>query len=286
MPSIDLSLPEEVHEVAFDAYRAWSEGNRTLSPKSVEALGAQLLALSGNLQELWYAVASLGALALTFEAEGDAKAAATIRDLVARQAAHFRPILEELEGEASEEQKASAAAFSQMFGGEGAKMSAPKHDEAAPEGSVSLKSLLPNPALGRSPSGGPGRPAPSKPAETPSPPKARARRGRPIGVDGPSVPASAPERPGPSEAPPPDASSLQTNAPPAPEGGADAPEPSRGAPRAPAAGPRAPARGRAGPRPGPRAAPRRPAARPSGRPAPRGRPGRPQPSGPRGSGKR
>ncbi len=237
MPSIDLSLPQEIHPVAFEVYAAWSDGGKSLTDKTLEAVSVQLLALSADLQQLWYAVASLGALALSLEADGAPAAAARVRELVAKQATHFRPVIEELEGERGEGAKAAAAAFQQMFGA-GSTRAAPRHDEAPPEGAVSLKSLMPNPALGPRRTAGPA-------SRTSAPPPGGLRRGSVSG------PASLPARAAPAGSGPPPVELRGAE-----ETPDAAPEPAAGIePRAPAAGPapRQPAAPRGAPRPRPRA---------------------------------
>lgn len=173
MPSIDLSMPEEIHAVAFDVFARYVEAGKQLSDKAIEEVSGELLSLSAQLQELWRAVASLSALALTLEAEGDREASARVRELIAKQAPHFRPVLEELEGEAGEGRAAAAAAFRQLLGAGGLRV-APRHDEAAPEGSVSLRSLIPNPVARPAAK----RDAPRPAASPPLKPEARAPSGR------------------------------------------------------------------------------------------------------------
>ncbi|MEL6189083.1 MAG: hypothetical protein AAFU79_31055, partial [Myxococcota bacterium] len=93
-------MPKEIHPIAFELFSAYTEAGQTFEPKTLESASAQLLGLSSDLQVLWSAVASLGALALTLEADGETQGAEALRALVAKQAPHFKPIMEELEREA------------------------------------------------------------------------------------------------------------------------------------------------------------------------------------------
>lgn len=186
MPSIDLSMPKEIHPIAFELFSAYSEAGQRFEPKALKAASARLLGISTDLQTLWGAVASLGALALTIEADGDETGAEALKALVAKQAPHFRPIMEELESESGEGPARAAATFRQMFGGDTAR-SAPRHDEKPPEGSVSLQSLIPSPVSPRPPGEEPPRSNPSPAPRRAPRPEGRLRRGR-IDLEGPSGP--------------------------------------------------------------------------------------------------
>ena len=188
-------MPEEVHAIAFDTYALYAENDNHLPENAIEIINGRLMELSGNLQELWHALAGLGALALTFDVD-DQAAATSIRDLIAKQAPHFQAVLEELKLEAGDGASETASAFNQMLG-QGAVKSAPKHDEAAPEGSVSVKSFLPNPA-GLRPAGAAPKATKAKESPTDVKPPARARRGK-IDLTAPSGPDANPSKPGGSK---------------------------------------------------------------------------------------
>lgn len=279
MALIDFSMPSEMHPIALDAFGAYMDGAQKIDDRTLEDLGGRLLGISANLQELWGAVSSIGAVALTLEAQGDTTAADRLRGLIQRQASHFRPVMEELAQTSGEARQRAASAFSQMFGGKEEVKSAPKHGEKAPEGSVSLKSFLPNPALE-------GRPRPKTSSEasgTPVPPRSSSSASprRRISVDGPKPAApprrgriaEAPPAPPPSQVAPPEAAPEPAPSPP-PKPAAR--PPARPAPRAPSAAGASPSRARPAPgavRPvtpneGEPPSPGRSPARP--RPAPRG----------------
>lgn len=146
MAKIDLSPPTEAHPVALEAYRMWQEGGRALNESAVQSLHAQLLAIE-DMTELFRAVATLAASALFIEQQGDVGAKEKIFAVIKTQAPRFEVVRNEMSIDVQDAAEKLTAQLAKLAGAKSAPKTAPKLDQAAPKGTVSLKNMIPNPAL-------------------------------------------------------------------------------------------------------------------------------------------
>jgi len=151
MAKVDLSPPTEVHPLALQAYQLWSEGGRALGDDALKQLEAALNAIR-DMTELFRAVTTLAASALFIEQQGDAASKDKILAVLKTQAPRFETVRDEMSVDVQDAAEKLAQQLEKLAGARSAPKTAPKLDAPAPKGTVSLKNLIPNPAL-RPPAG-------------------------------------------------------------------------------------------------------------------------------------
>lgn len=141
--------PKELHPIAMTAWNLYEGNGNTFPPEAVGGVRAVLDGYRGDLKSLGEAIFGVARFMIyVTEDLGDAATGEKVADLLREYGSLYEPFWEKV-GEAAANVGGEASSVFQTFAGEEAKKAAPVFGQAAPQGTVPLRNLVP-----------PGRPPP------------------------------------------------------------------------------------------------------------------------------
>jgi hypothetical protein len=143
----DLTTPERVHPLATEAYKLYAAARGVFDRRAGTALTGKIDSIAANLTELFAALSSLGAVSLYLRDNGDPVGADRLLALIRAQAYHFDEVRDRRAARIPDRAETVRAVFQKFTTVDLAPKTAPTLDARPPQGTIALKSIIPNPAL-------------------------------------------------------------------------------------------------------------------------------------------